>query len=79
MATAYVLINYDLGFEREVIDKLKTVEGISDVQGVLGAYDIVAKLESSTHERLREVIVWKIRKINHIRSTLTLLGIESQM
>ncbi len=29
-------------------------------------------------EKLRETITWKIRKIEKIRSTLTLMGIEGQ-
>jgi len=38
----------------------------------------LAKIESATVENLRETITWKIRKIDHIRSTLTLMGIEGQ-
>jgi len=38
----------------------------------------LAKIESSTVEALRETITWKIRKIEKIRSTLTLMGIEGQ-
>lgn len=78
MAIGYVLIKCDAGFEREIIDQIKVIEGTSNTQGVFGAYDIIVKLESSTHERLREIIAWKIRKINHLQSTLTLLRIESQ-
>ncbi|KFI21165.1 AsnC family transcriptional regulator, partial [Nitrosococcus oceani] len=37
-----------------------------------------AKIESPTVEALREIITWKIRKIEKIRSTLTLMGIEGQ-
>ena len=52
--------------------------GIIEVHGTFGAYDILAKIESSTVEDLRETITWKIRKIEQIRSTLTLMGIEGQ-
>jgi len=38
----------------------------------------LSKIESSTVESLRETITWKIRKIDKIRSTLTLMGIEGQ-
>jgi DNA-binding Lrp family transcriptional regulator len=78
MATAYVLINCELGSEESIISQLKTVEGIIEVHGTFGAYDILAKIESSTVEALRETITWKIRKIEKIRSTLTLMGIEGQ-
>ena len=78
MATAYVLINCELGSEESIIEQLKSLAGIVEVHGTFGAYDILAKIESSTVEDLRETITWKIRKIEQIRSTLTLMGIEGQ-
>ena len=78
MATAYVLINCELGSEEEIINQLKELEGVTEVHGTFGAYDILSKIESSTVEALRETITWKIRKIDKIRSTLTLMGIEGQ-
>ena len=78
MATAYVLINCELGSEESIIEQLKTLDGVIEVHGTFGAYDILAKIESSTVEVLRETITWKIRKIDKIRSTLTLMGIEAQ-
>ena len=78
MATAYVLINCELGSEEFVISELKSIEGVAEVNGTFGAYDILAKVESSQVETLRETITWKIRKIPKIRSTLTLMGIDGQ-
>ena len=78
MATAYVLINCELGSEENVISELKSIDGVGDVQGTFGAYDILTKVESGQVEDLRETITWKIRKIPKIRSTLTLMGIEGQ-
>ena len=78
MSTAYVLINCDLGAEEFVISELKSIEGVVEVHGTFGAYDILAKVEASLVEKLRETITWKIRKIVKIRSTLTLMGIEGQ-
>lgn len=78
MATAYVLINCDLGSEERVINQIKPIDGVREVRGVFGAYDILAKIETATAEKLREIITWKIRKIDRIRSTLTLMGIEGQ-
>ncbi len=78
MATAYVLINCELGSEEAIIGQLKGLEGVKEVHGTFGAYDILVKIESDTVEKLRETITWKIRKIEKIRSTLTLMGIEGQ-
>ena len=78
MATAYVLINCELGSEEAIISQLKNLEGVIEVHGTFGAYDILAKIESGTVEALRETITWKIRKIEKIRSTLTLTKVQGQ-
>ena len=43
---SYILINCEVGSEGEVIDQLKSIECIKEVQGVIGNYDILAKLET---------------------------------
>ncbi len=78
MATAYVLINCDLGYEAEIIDKVKQIDGVKEIHGVFGVYDIIIKVESPNVENLRDIITWKIRKLDSVRSTLTLMAIEGQ-
>ena len=78
MAKAYVLINCDLGSEDDMIRDVRKLEYVKDVTGTFGAYDIVSRVEADTPEQLREVITWKIRKMNKIRSTLTLMEVEGQ-
>jgi len=75
---AYVLISCDLGFEEDIISQLKTIDEVKEVQGTFGAYDIVAKVESDNKETIRDIITWKIRKIERIRSTLTLMTVADQ-
>jgi len=36
-----VLINCDIGSEEDVIPHLKTIEGVKEVHGTFGAYDII--------------------------------------
>lgn len=72
------MINCDLGSEDDVIEALKNVEDVKEIQGTFGAYDIIAKVDNSELDTLRETITWKIRKIDRIRSTLTLMGIGGQ-
>ena len=78
MTTAYVLINCDLGSEEKVISEMKSMDAVLEVHGTCGAYDILAKVEAELVEKVRETITWKIRKIEKIRSTLTLMGIGGQ-
>ena len=78
MAKAYVLINCDLGSEDKVISDLRKLEHIKDAVGTFGAYDMVAKIEAETSEQLRETVTWKIRKMDKVRSTLTLMEVVGQ-
>jgi DNA-binding Lrp family transcriptional regulator len=78
MPTAYVLINCDLGSEESIIGELKKLRETVEVSGVYGVYDIVAKVRSDTMEKLRETITWQVRKIDKVRSTLTMIVIEGQ-
>ena len=78
MAKAYVLINCDLGSEDKIISDLRKLEHIKDAVGTFGAYDMVSKIEAETSEQLREAVTWKIRKMDKVRSTLTLMEVVGQ-
>jgi len=80
--TAYVLINSDLGSDQSIINEVKQIleqGGIKfEVQGVYGVYDIVLKISSDDAEELRSIITNKVRKINKVQSTLTMMVIQEQ-
>ena len=70
----YVLINCDTGSEESIINHLKDMDFVHEVHGTLGIYDIIAEVESEKPEKTKEAIIGDIRKIDHVKSTLTLLG-----
>ena len=78
MPTAYVLLNCVLGSEEKVIEQLKQIESIKEVSGTFGLYDILAKLQATNIEDLRNGITQQIRNIGKVTGTLTLMGIEGQ-
>jgi DNA-binding Lrp family transcriptional regulator len=83
LPTAFILLNSDLGSDQEIIVKLKEILGVEkgikfDVQGVYGIYDIVVKIEADNPDHLRSIITNKIRKIDRVQSTLTMMVIEEQ-
>ena len=83
MPTAYVLINSDLGTDESIISKIKEIlKDEKDIefttQGVYGIYDIVLKISSDNTNILRNIITYKIRKINKVQSTLTMMVVEEQ-
>jgi DNA-binding Lrp family transcriptional regulator len=76
MSIAFVLINTDLGEGNEVFDALKEIPEVKDVYGVYGVYDYVVRLEAETMQSLKDTITTKIRRLNHVRSTLTMIVVE---
>ena len=76
MTIAYVLIKSDLGAEESVKEELEKLESVKRVERTFGDYDMVVKLESEHIEKIRETIAWNIKKLDKIRSTLTLVKKE---
>ncbi|MEM2082251.1 MAG: Lrp/AsnC ligand binding domain-containing protein [Candidatus Bathyarchaeia archaeon] len=76
MPVAFVLINAEIGAEDVVLKELKKMPNVKEAYLVYGVYDIVAKVEAESMDKLRETITWKIRRLDKVRSTLTMIVIE---
>jgi DNA-binding Lrp family transcriptional regulator len=76
MPTAFVLINTEIGSEADVLKDLKKVEGVEEAHAVYGVYDIIARVKASTMDRLKEIVTWKVRRLDKVRSTLTMIVVE---
>lgn len=76
MAKAFVLINADLGAEDELVNELKKIPNVKEVYVVYGVYDLIAKVESDSMEKVKETITWHIRRLEKVRSTLTMIVVE---
>jgi len=78
MAIAYVLISCDSGYDEQIIEELKHISDVKEIHATFGACDIIAKVEYDQITTLSETITSKIRKIDRIRSTRTLMTTEDQ-
>ncbi|MEM2935812.1 MAG: Lrp/AsnC ligand binding domain-containing protein [Candidatus Bathyarchaeia archaeon] len=76
MPVAFVLINAEIGAESDVVKELRKIEGVEEAYTVYGVYDIVAKIKANSMDRLKEIVAWHIRRLNKVRSTLTMIVIE---
>jgi len=76
MPMAFVFINTEMGSEEEVITDLKKVEGVIEAYVVYGVYDIVAKIKAETMDKLKDIVTSHMRRLNKVRSTLTMVVIE---
>jgi DNA-binding Lrp family transcriptional regulator len=77
MPMAFVLINAEIGSEEEVLKELKKVEGVVESFVVYGVYDVVAKIRADTMDKLKDVVTWHVRRLNKVRSTLTMIVVET--
>jgi len=73
LATAFVLINAEIGAESEVLKGLKEIGEVKEAHMVYGVYDIIARIETETMQELKDIISWKIRRLDKVRSTLTMI------
>ena len=78
MALAFVMITAEIGKEGEVLSELKKIEQVKEASLVYGVYDIVAKVEAETWEKLKEAITSKVRTVNSVRSTLIMMVVEGK-
>ncbi len=76
MPSAFVLINAEIGSEDEVLKQLKSLPNVKESYVVYGVYDIVAKVSADTMDKLKEIVTWKIRRLDKVRSTLTMIVVE---
>ncbi len=76
VSTAFVLINMDLGKGAALAEELKGIPEVKEFYNVYGVYDYVVKIEAETMEQIKDIITTKIKPLNHVKSTLTILVVE---
>lgn len=74
MTTAFVLVNIEIGYEEEVLKKIKMIPEVKEAHILHGVYDIIAVLETGDRQYLKEVIHMKIRRLDKVRSTMTMFS-----
>jgi DNA-binding Lrp family transcriptional regulator len=75
--SAYVLINCELGSENEVIEKIRKIPEVVEIYRLFGVYDIIVKFSINDKETIKEIIAWKIKNLDKIRSVLSMIVTEN--
>jgi DNA-binding Lrp family transcriptional regulator len=76
MPQAYVLFNVESGSEDSVLKQLRNIANVQESYVSYGVYDLVIRIKADTMQELKDTITHKIRTINQVRSTLTLIMME---
>jgi len=75
---AYVFINTETESYDSALEDLKRIEGVEQVYSSRGAYDIIARVTGESLENLRELVFRRIKNVENVKSTLTLMVIPPQ-
>jgi len=69
-------MNIEVGSEEKVLKEVRKVPNVKECHRVYGIYDVIAKVEADSMDGLKEIITWKIRRLNGVRSTFTTLAMD---
>ena len=78
MEIAYVLVKSEMAHEMEVLNEILKLDGVKEVKGTFGVYDIFVKIEANSSKEIEEIVTKQIRKTKHVLSTTTLPIIPEQ-
>ena len=75
MKLAFVMINTVPDQMESVLDKIEKIEGVQEAYMLYGVYDIIAMVKTETIKEFKGIIL-RIRTVNHVLNTLTLLAVS---
>ena len=78
MELAFVLVKSKMGHEMEVMNSILKIDGVKEVMGTYGQYDIFVKVQVPTRTEIEKIITKKIRRVPNVISTTTLPVIPGQ-
>lgn len=76
MPTAYVLLNTEIGSEKQVLKALKELDGVEEAYELWGVYDIIVNVSAKSMEELKHIVTHRIDEIGQIHSKLTMIVSE---
>ena len=73
----YILATCIPGNEKEVIQKIKDLPNVTEVNGIMGKYDIFIKIQADNATEVDSAIN-KLRNISHITGTTSIPALYGQ-
>jgi DNA-binding Lrp family transcriptional regulator len=70
---AFVLLNTELGQEASIIEALDGIKEIRAINSLYGIYDLIIEMEAESMDKIKEIVFNKVRRLEHVKSTITLL------
>jgi Lrp/AsnC family transcriptional regulator for asnA, asnC and gidA len=74
MPMAYLLVNTE-EYDAQLLKSLKKINGVEEAYPLYGVYDIIVRTKADTMDKIKEIHN-KIRKLEKVRQTLTMIAHE---
>lgn len=74
MPMAYLLVNTE-EFDQGLMKTLRKMKGVEEAFALYGVYDIIVRTRADTMDEIKEIHN-KIRKLERVRQTLTMIAHE---
>jgi len=71
VATAYILIQTDVGKAQQVAQNVRSIAGVEEADNVTGPYDVIVKVQAPNMDALGRLVVSEIQMLQGITRTLT--------
>ena len=78
LVRVFVFVNTELGMESQALQKLRKMRGVIEAYMLNGVHDIVALVEVDSVDLMKEVVTETIRRIEGVRSTLSMIVVEGK-
>jgi DNA-binding Lrp family transcriptional regulator len=76
LGRALVLVSAEIGEEKNLLERIRSVPGVRETHMTYGVYDLIAIVDVETHEGLKHSVIDKIRSLPGLRATLTMVIVE---
>ena len=76
MVSALVMINVETGSDYKIREALRKIPNVNEIFLVYGVCDIVVKVEVESMTMLRDAVIQKIRALDKVKATLTMIVYE---
>lgn len=73
--TAFILASTNAGKEKDAHEGLSQIAGVTEVWSTYGDFDILARAELEDLDELNALLLNEVRKIPHINTTTTIIGL----
>ena len=77
MATGFALLSISPLHEKKVYETLRSISEVVEVHPLFGEYDILLKIECGDIDSIGEIVINKIRSIEGVTDTKTMIGTKS--